>query len=378
VTTTTAGLRSPPAAHDALRWLQRPIARRAAYAVGALALAILTFFPRHYLARAQMLPQDESSAGLSSILGAVGGGLQNFATLIGTHQTIEVYLVVARSNDVLTDVIKDQGLLGRPGYETLDQARLTLKEKVDIHSLTGGVLELEVKDSDPVFAQRLATAFTKAIEARVSDLSRAQTAKKQLVVEARFREVSDQLARSQAAMDAFRKANNLAAPQAQLGAAVGIGASLQAELQAAMVELHSAEQFATGENLQVKTIQARIAALQSQIAQGDQGSGAGGSAEGLATKSQAYQNLQRDEAFQQQLYNIYLSTLEQVSVENLTAEANTNVQVLAAPYIVPERQYNILPLGALLALGLLAAYTEWYVPLTGLGRRRRAPAPPAH
>jgi len=325
-----------------------------------------------------MLPQDEQSGGLAAVLGSLGGGLQNFASLIGTHQTVEVYLLIARSNDVFADVVNRLHLVGPHGFRTAEAAKLSLARRVDIHSLTGGILEIQARDADPVRATLLTTTFGQAIQDRVAELSREQTAKKRLVIETRYKDAGEHLAQAQAALDQFRRTNRLAEPGAQFGSALGLKTTMQGEIMAKQVALQTAREFQTDNSIEVKTLQADIASLQRQVAQVDAGSPTNEdfTLSALAVKNTEYLNLFRTEKFEEALYDTYTRSLEQVSVEDAIADVNTNIQIVEGPHVVPGRHFNIPAVGALLAVLLLAFYTEYYVPATRLGYRRE-PRPDA-
>lgn len=372
--TTTAARSSfgarPGAALSLLRDVRR---RRRAYAVAAAVLALLCLFPRQYVARAKILPQDADSAGLSAVMGALGGGFQNFASLLGARQSIDVYLTIARSNDVADDVIRRLRLEARYGGEA--QAHKRLEKKVDVHSLMGGVIEVEAHDADRAFSQQLVTVYSDAIRRRLADLGRQHTSEKKAVVTRRLGAAATRLASAQSALSDFRRANHLAAPEAQLGAAVTLKTQLEAQLQAKTVELQTAQRFGTSENMQVKAIVSDIAGLRRQIAASESPAAGDGGAPNLAKlaeKSTEYLNLYREQAFAQALYEVYTRYLEGIIVEDLVANTNSNVQLIENPYIDPHWRINMWAAGSLAALALLAFYTEYYAPLTRLALRRSA------
>jgi hypothetical protein len=355
-----------------LALFRQPRPRRIAYAVAALIFAVLAVFPRHYVARAKLINQDEDG-GLTAVLGTLGGGgLQQFASVIGNHQSSQVAMLVGRSNNVATDVVNRLHLLDQHRYRDMNQAKVALAHKVDIHILNGGVLEVEVKDRDPDFALRLVHAYQDAIEDRNAELTREQTAEKKAVVTARFVDANTRLAQSQADLDQFRRLNRLADPQAQFGAALSLKTGLQGELLAKQLALQTAEQFATPDSIEVKGLRADIAALQGQIARDDADSAVHGT-QGLANqaeKSVEYLNMFRQEKFAEALYDVYTHALEQIAVQEMVTSTRHTVQVLEEPYIEPARQFNARFVGALLVVLLLAFYTEYYVPATKLSYSR--------
>ena len=105
------------------RWLQHP-RRRATFIVLAALLTILSLWPEHYKAEAQLLPQDPCS-GSSTALASQGGqgGLLSLGALLGNKQPVEADLTIARSHAVLDLIIDSLHLTGRPGYETRRKRR---------------------------------------------------------------------------------------------------------------------------------------------------------------------------------------------------------------------------------------------------------------
>jgi uncharacterized protein involved in exopolysaccharide biosynthesis len=351
---------------------RQPRVRRIAYAVAALLFAVLAIVPRHYLARAKFLNQDEDG-GLTAVLGTLGaGGLQQFANTIGNHQSSQVALLIGQSNNIAMNVVNRLHLVGPHRYSNANQAMVALARKVDVHMLNGGVLEIEAKDRDPTFSLTLVNAYMSAIEDRNAELTREQTAEKKAVVTARFADASDRLSKTQAELDEFRRANNMADPEAQFGAALSLKTGLEGELQAKQLALQTTEQFATPDSLEVKALRADIAGLQGQIARDDTNSPAGNSSSlnSKAEKTVEYLNIYRQERFAEALYNVYVHALEQISVQEMVTETRHTVQVIEDPYVDPSRQFNVRYIGMLIVVMLLAFYTEYYAPATRLSLRR--------
>ncbi len=342
-------------------WLRRPLRRRLTFALLAAILAVLCVWPRHYVARADLLPQ-ESASGLSGLLSPQGGGggLAGLGALLGQRPSIETDLAVGRSNAVVRDVVARLRLLGRPGFEDLARAEVKLRRKVDVAAVRGSILQIKAKDADPAFARSLAGAFAAAIRDRLAGLTLGQSVEKRAVADSRMSEATLRLAKAQAALNQFREANRLAAPPAQLGAAVTQLAALQGRLQAKRVELGTLSEFATGQNIQMRALRAEIAGLQSQIAQAQTASGANGAnLAGMAAKNSQYFNLFRDEQFAQILYGIYTRYLETVTIEELSAR--NNMEVIDPAYVDPARQYNSWAVGLLLVVIAAALAGEVYL-----------------
>lgn len=353
--------------------------RRIGYALLALVLAVLCVVPRPWMARAKVVPQDANSIGIGAMTSAVGGQAQGFAALLGGAKTpIDFYLAVGRGTEVTDAVIDQLKLVGPAGYDTIDGARLAMKRKVDIHSLTGGIVEVEVRTHDPREAEAITRAYVKAISARLTALGQDRIRRKQEVVEQRFKSAAGRVVAAEAALDAFRRRNRLALPEAQLGSALSLRAGLEAKLQAKQVELRTLEQFQGPENPQLQAVRTEVASLRAQIAQtANPGAGpAGPNVAGLSEVSSAYLNLYRDYRFAQALYEVYARSTEEVAVETLAVEAASDVQIVEASRLDSDRKYNIPAVALLCLLILLGLFTEVYAPATGLNlrvKRRKVP-----
>lgn len=358
-----------------------PRKRRRGYLILAIVLAVLCVVPRPYIARAKVLPQDASTIGLGSMMNAVGSQLQGIAALFGgAKQPIDLYLAIARGTEVTDDVIRRLKLVGPDGYATQDQARVALERKVDIHSLTGGILEIETRAHDSRQASALTAAYVQAISDRIVALSRDRVERKRKIVMDRFRDATRKVASAETALASFRRSHQLAAPEAELGAALSIRAGLEAQLQAKQVEQQTLERFQGPENAQLQSVQQQIAALRQQIARAaEPGRNASGpNVAGMSEISGEYLDLYRDYRFAQALYEVYARSSEEVAVETLAGETASDVQVIEAPHLDADRKYNIPAVALLLLVILAAVFTEIYAPATGIASplaRRRDEAP---
>lgn len=355
-----------------------PRKRRLTYLVLAIVLALLCVFPRPYVARAKVIPQDSSSIGLGGMMTALGAQFQSLSSLFGGgKQPIDMYLAVGRSSEVTRDVITSLKLVGPDGYASADKARIALGKRVDVHSLTGGIIEVEVRMHDPEMAEKLTNAYIAAISQRIAALGRDRTQRKSKIVMERFREAAARVVTNETRLNDFRRRNRLAAPEAELGSALSIRAGLEAQFQAKQIELATREQFQGPDNAELQAVRSEVASLRAQIgrtvrpAEG----AAGPNVAGLTEVSGEYLDLFRDYRFAQALYEVYARASEEVAVESLAGDTATDVQVIEAPNLDADRKFNI-PAVALLALVILAVlFTEIYAPATGIDLRLRKRAP---
>ncbi len=355
---------------EAVRAAQSPARRRVLYAAVAVVAVLLCLFPRPHLARVKLLPQG-SNAGAGALISALGGGgVQNFAAVLGAQKTN--YLVIGRSHDVQQDVVERLKLVDVWNSADQSAAERKLGKKVDIQLLTGGVLEVTARDTDPAFAQRLVEGFSEAIQTRLAGLGQEQVRTKRAIVTARLAEANTALEAAERDLNAFRIQNNLPSPEAELGAAVNTRLTLDAQIRGKEVEIETARRFQTDNSIRVRTLVSELAALRRQRAEADQASN-GENALALSSQTAEYVRLYREQKFAETIMLVYRRFFEEVSVEALSAE--TTVQVIERPHIDPDRQFNLSGIALLLLVLLAAAFTEIYAPMTGLARRPRRPEP---
>jgi capsule polysaccharide export protein KpsE/RkpR len=350
--------------------------RRLLYLLLAVIIGFFIFFPRPYVARAKIVPQDTSASAASttSLLGALGSGSQSIGSLLtGGRPSNDLYMVIGRSDTVQENVIKALGLVGPDRrFASERAAKLWLNRKVDVHLLLGGVMEIETKLYDPGEAQRITAAYTEAISRNLARFGRQIIINKQRIVERRFEDATERVAQAEARLNAFRRANNLADPEAQLGSALSQRAALEARLQTRQIEYQSLSQLRGPESVELAALQSEIEGLRAQISRtASPALGATGpNVAGLTTIELRYLNLFRNLRFQQGIYDVYQKSAEQVQVEELAAESASYIQMIDPAGIDPRRYYNVWAIAGFAGLLLLALFTEWYAPTTGLYGRR--------
>jgi uncharacterized protein involved in exopolysaccharide biosynthesis len=335
----------------------RPRHRRLAFAVLAIAFAVLSVIPWQYRARVQLMPPQSSSSGLGALLSQLGG-LGGFSGLLSTRQPVEVYLVLARSNDVALAVAKRTLLLERFGVATPERAVKKLARVVDIHSLRGGVIEIEVLVSDRKLALDIAAAYAEAFQDRLAVLARDSAERKRTLMNDQLRRASARLTEAEDALTRYRTANRVASPEAQLGSSVALLASLRARLQAREVELTAAREFATDSSYEVQRVESEIAALRGEITKVET-SGNGRDPFGFQAftrKSSEYLRLYRDAKYAEALYELYARHLEAVNVEEVSA--SINAQVVETPFIEPGLRLRVWAVGVAALLVAIAAWLE--------------------
>lgn len=340
------------------------------YAATSILLALACIIPRPYTARAKIVPGDSGASSMVSVMGALGGGqAQNLASLFGDRGVTEVALQIARSEIVADDVISRLKLVGpNARFATAQEAQRALAKKVDIHTLLGGIIEVETKDSDAGFSLAVTQKYVSAISERLGTYGRDQVSRKRRIVEDRLSAAQARLAQAQAALDLFKRQNNLADPQAQLGTKLTLRTSLEAQLQARLVELSTLQEISGPENPKLQVAQQQVTTLRQQLAKTATPtiSAVGPSVGEMTGISLKYASLFRDYMFAQAIYDVYSRSAEEVAVQEIVLQDRSQVAVVDPPHIDSARFFNNWAVAMLALVIVLALFTEVYAPLTGL------------
>lgn len=342
----------------------------------AALLALLMLFPRPFIARAAIVPQDTSASAASTtqLLSALGGSAQGIGSLLsGGKASNDLYMIIGRSTSVKNDVINRLQLVG-PGRRFPDFAKATLwlDRHLDVHLLLGGVVEIETKLHEPAEAVRITEVYADSIGRHLANYGKLLTGNKRAVVSRRLADANRRIGQAEAALGAFRRANNLAEPEQQLSNALVQRASLQGQLQAKEIEYQTQSRVRGPESTELLALRSDIGGLRAQLARtaAPATGPAGPNVAGLTAIQLRYLELYRNLRFQQSVYDVYQRSAEQVAVEELATESATYIQTIDPAHIVPERQYNTWAMALLAALGLFVIFVEWYAPATGLFRDR--------
>lgn len=337
------------------RPLQRfPIRALIFGALIAIAL-LLAVFPERYRAATSLTPADRDSLGLSGTLGQLGA----FNNVFGNQAAVEVAMRIAKSVAVRDSVIDSLNLPKRLGRADRIAIHRQLENEVTIRSLRGGIISIEMEGDDPVLARDIVDAFASGTQNRLAEISRGQTAYKRDVLLKLVADASDRLSQAQAAYDGFRLNARYADPRASIMAIGERTPKLEGAIKAKEVELQSARQLFTDNNIIIKQLMAEISSLRRQLAEANATDPQGQESVGrLVTQSSQLFKLERDLGISKALYDSYMRYLQGTAVEDMTSTAN--MRVLEKPYVDTGRQYRLSALAVALALLLTWLSIEFY------------------
>lgn len=316
--------------------------------------AVLAVFPERHRAIATLAPTDPSSLGLGGALGQLGAA----NTVFGNQAAIEIAMKVGTSQDVRNLVIQKTKLEQRLGKSNIETHRWLVKQ-VDVRSLRGGIVQIDLVNRDAQLAQDVVTTYTTAIRDRLSEISRQQTGYKREILEKLVRDATNGLADAQSRYDTYRLQNREAVPEVQTATVADRIGSLEGAIRAKKITLSIARQMYTDENFKVREILAELAALQHDLAEAKATNPSDPQSVGsVVANTRVLYQLQRELGLQRALYDSYMRFLEGTSVEDLTSAAN--MRILEPPHIDTARQYWLPAVAAALAIALLWGAIEFY------------------
>jgi len=247
--------------------------RRMLYRVAAWALGISTvvafLIPNQYEASVSIMPPDSMSgagtmlAALASKaspeLAAMAGGL------LGAKGSGALFVDLFRSRSVQDRVVDKLDLQKVYWSRYKQDARKKLNRRTDVsEDRKSGVITLTVEDRNPQRAHDIAQAYVEELNHLVSQVSTSSARRERIFIEQRLISVKSDLEDAEKQFSAFASKNTALDIKEQTKAMVESAGVLQGQLIAAQSELQSLEQMYTGNNVRVRSLQARVDELKRQ------------------------------------------------------------------------------------------------------------------
>ncbi|MDG6079368.1 hypothetical protein E3U23_09200 [Erythrobacter litoralis] len=319
-------------------------------------LLVFSAFPERFRAEATLTPADPSTLGLSDTLGQLGA----LNSVFGKQAEVEVALRIGTSKYTRETVMQDLDLENRlEDYDIVDLHRW-LDREVEVRSLRGGIILIQMDSQDYDLASDIVGAYTKAIRTRLADITERQTEYKREVLERLVSDAGDRLSQAQATFDEFRLRNGYADPFTYVDNLGSKVPALRAQLDTLDRELATARSLYTDSNIIVTELASRRNELAEQIEQtlSTRPTAQGDTVGEAVTVSTRLFELERELNLAKTLYTNYLRYLEGTTVEDLTSTAN--IRILEEPYVATERQFRWTLVAAAAALFLIWMALEFY------------------
>jgi capsule polysaccharide export protein KpsE/RkpR len=336
-----------------LLWNERKFLSRAVVAGLLFGTLVAFLVPKRFESTAQLMPPDAQStsgmAMLASLTAKTGNGVGAVAgDLLGTKSSGALFIGILRSSTVEDRLVERFSLKKVYGKRLDTDARQKLAEYTAIsEDRKSGIITISVTDGDRLRAAAIAHAYVEELDRLVAELSTSSAHRERVFLEERLTAVKQELDQASKEFSQFASKNITIDIKEQGKAMVDAAATLMGELIAAESEQKGLEQIYTPNNVRVRSVQARISELRSQLEKmgGKEGTETNSAATGggsmypsirkLPLLGVPYADLYRRTRIQEAVYETLTQEYELAKVQE--AKETPSVKVLDAARI-PERK----------------------------------------
>lgn len=378
-------------AHLRLLWDQRRFLGRVAGLALVISTVIVFLIPKHFQSTARLMPpENQSGSGLamaamaltggatgSSSLGGLGslGGLAG--QLLGMKNTSDLLVGVLTSRTIADSLIQKFNLQKVYHDRRIEDARKDLADNTDISvDRKSQIVTVTVTDKNPYRARAMAEMYVDQLNGLLAKVSTSSARRERVFLEARLKGVSRDLETAEKQFSQFASKNSAIDIKEQGKAMVEAAATLQGELIAARSELEGLRQIYADGNVRVRSMEARVSELESQLNQigGEDVNSASADPNSdhslyppireLPLLGVTWADLYRQTKVQEAVFQMLTQEYELAKVEE--AKEIPQVKVLDAPNLPQKKSFPPRTLLILLATALaLAGGVTWV-----LGRAR--------
>jgi len=254
-----------------LLWDERRWFRRAAL-VGLVLGGLLAFaLPKRYVASMQLMPPDNQSSSAMGLLAGLSGAADRAigsaaGDLLGQKSSGALFIGVLRSRTVEDSLVDHFQLNKVYGTRFAQDARDELQDNTAIsEDRKSGIITIEVTDRNPQRAAAMAQEYVETLNRVVTELNTSAAHRERVFLEGRLAEVKQDLESAEKGFSEFASKNTAIDIQAQGKAMIESAATLEGQLVAAQTELQGLKQMYAGDNVRVRTTQARVEELERQL-----------------------------------------------------------------------------------------------------------------
>ncbi len=230
----------------------------------AATFAVTFLMSPQFTAKALLMPpqqqQSLAAAALQS-LGALGGLAGAVAPL---RSPADQYVALMQSDNALDRLISENDLhtVYKKELRSEVRERLASRSRIEVNK-KNGLIQVEVDDTDPSRAARLANGYVEQLRRLTSELAVSEAQQRRKFFEGQLAQVNKQLAAAQGALQATGL--NEGVIRSEPKAAAENYARLRAQLTAAEVRLQTKRAFLADGSAELSQAREEIAALRTQL-----------------------------------------------------------------------------------------------------------------
>jgi uncharacterized protein involved in exopolysaccharide biosynthesis len=246
-----------------LLWRRLGLLLACAVLAGAAGFGASYLVPPTFVSSTSFLPPQQASNGagalaaLGSLAGLAGGGQ--------TRNTADQYVALMQSATVSDRMIDQFKLMAAYDVDLRVDARMELAKNVRIAAgKKDGLVVVEVEDSDPQRAARMANQYIEELRRMTSTIAVTEAQQRRVFFERQLQATKDKLIEAQLALQS--SGFNQASLQAEPKAAAEAYAKLRAEATSAEVRLQTLRSALTDSAPEVQAQQSLVGALRAKVA----------------------------------------------------------------------------------------------------------------
>jgi uncharacterized protein involved in exopolysaccharide biosynthesis len=231
------------------------------------AVVFVSFQPSMYAATTRLLPPKtklNAAAMLSQTGSLAGSGLG--AVLEGQRPVIDMYVAILQSRAAAEFIDNSFGLRQRWGGSP-DHIYARLAQSTKVVPSPSGIISIEVSDTDPVWAAKLANGYASALQAITQELAVNEASKRRLFYEQQMNVALYQLTIAETALRKIQQETGVLKLDTQIEMAIRESSRLRAEIASKETELAAMKAFATESNPDYLRLKYEVEALRRQLAQ---------------------------------------------------------------------------------------------------------------
>ena len=366
-----------------LLWENRAVLSKAAL-VGLVASTIIVFLiPVRYTTTSRLMPPDQASQGIASMVAALGkGGTSDLGSigteLLGIKTSGDLFVGVLKSETVQNALVNKFDLRKVYSVKRWQDARKKLEDRTDVTTdRKSGIITIKVSDHSPERAAALGREYVEQLNRVVITLDTSSAHRERVFLENRLKEVQQDLETAEKNFGDFASKNTALDVKEQGRAMIGAAGELEGELIAAETELEGLRQIYTSNNVRVRSLEARVAEYKRQLQKmgGQPGGASAGAADSggdtqnsdlvpsirqLPILGVAWSDLYRKTKVEETVFEILTKQYEMARVEEAREVPSIKVLDVAG---IPERK-SFPPRAVLIIVGALltiAGASAWVI-----------------
>ena len=340
----------------ALLWDNRQFLFRSTALTLVASSIIVMLMPVRYTSTTRLMPPDQGSQGIASMLATVAKATGDSALggVTGMKTSGDLFIGVLQSRRVQDDLVNKFDLRKLYGVKRFEDARKILGGSTDITAdRKSGIITLAVTDSSAERAAAMGREYIEALNSTVISLNTSSAHRERVFLEERITQVQQDMEDAEKKFSEFATKNSALDVKEQGRAMIGAAAELDGRLIAAQTELEGLRQIYTENNVRVRSLQAQVDEYKRQLQKlGGKPSGtvtgSGASDNTSAQNQEPYPNIRELPLLNVTWSDLYRRTkMEETVFETLTrqyeaakveeARETPSVKVLD-PADVPERK----------------------------------------